>query len=280
MIIAVRDALVATGMDFDAARTAADRVVSTTCGQPKRKDQKRCSVCKRPYKPFWMLQLPLLRMQSIKWRLLLEAIDALRLAAIKAAEARQEAELASIDAQIEAVESRLRPKISELEALISQQEAELSALSTRQESEMEALASRRQAALDSIMALQEEQLSILKETQRRELDEMKAAQEAELSVIKAARAASLGVIESAIQRELEDERIAAQLKIDLRKAGGDQEAIDAAHARAQTSTERILERDELDALMVEAEERVRARYQERARHRHGSLGRPGVSYGS
>ena len=49
------------------------------------------------------------------------------------------------------------------------------------------------------------------------------------------RGASLGVIEAAIQRELEDERIAAQLRIDLRKAGGDQEAIDAAHARAADS---------------------------------------------
>ena len=261
VIIAVRDALVATGMDFDAARTAADRWYQDLWAAEKEGPE--------------AVQRVQAAIQAIldaatagtedavdKVATALEAIDALRLAAIKAAEARQEAELASIDAQIAAVESRLRPKISELEALISQQEAELSALSTRQESEMEALASRRQAALDSIMALQEEQLSILKETQRRELDEMKAAQEAELSVIKAARAASLGVIESAIQRELEDERIAAQLKIDLRKAGGAQEAIDAAHARAQTSTERLLERDELDALMEEAEERVRARYQD------------------
>ena len=261
VIIAVRDALVATGMDFDAARAAADRWYQDLW-KAEKEGPKAVERVQAAIQAILDAATAGTKDAVDEVATALEAIDALRLAAIEAAEARQEAELASIDAQIEAVESRLRPKISELEALISQQEAELAALSTRQESEMEALASRRQAALDSIMALQEEQLSMLKETQRRELDEMKAAQEAELSVIKAARAASLGVIESAIQRELEDERIAAQLKIDLRKAGGDQEAIDAAHARAQTSTERLLERDELDALMVEAEERVRARYQD------------------
>ena len=51
------------------------------------------------------------------------------------------------------------------------------------------------------------------------------------------------------------------MKIDLRKAGDEQEAIDAAHARAAESTGRLQERDELAGLMAEAEERVRARYQ-------------------
>ena len=75
---------------------------------------------------------------------------------------------------------------------------------------MAGLADRRQAALDAITASQAEQLSILQETQRKELDAMKAAR---------AACKALGVVESAIQRELEDERIAAQLKIDIRKAG-------------------------------------------------------------
>ena len=154
----------------------------------------------------------------------------------------------------------MRPKISELEALLEQQKAEMDALVARQAAEMAALATRRKAALDAMQAVQAQQLKLLKETQRKELDDMRAAQNAELGAIKAARAAALGVVESAIQRELEDERIAAQLKIDLRKAGGDQEKIDAAHARAATSTERLLERDELDDLMKKAEERVRARY--------------------
>ena len=151
---------------------------------------------------------------------------------------------------------------SAMDEATARQEYEMAALSDRQDAEMEALATRRAAALDAIMASQNEQLSMLKEIQRKELDELKAAQEAELSVIKAVRAAALGVVESAIQRELEDERIAAQLKIDIRKAGGDQEAIDAAHARAATATERLLERDELSDMMAEAEERVRARYQD------------------
>ena len=183
-----------------------------------------------------------------------EAMDeatARQKAEMSALAASQKAEMAGIDMQIDAIESRLRPRISELQALIDLQEAELSSLSARQDAEMAGLAARRQAALDLITASQAEQLSILQETQRKELDALKAA-----------RAAALGVVESAIQRELEDERIAAQLKIDLRKAGGDQEAIDAAHARAATSTERLLERDELDDLMAEAEARVRARYQD------------------
>ena len=143
----------------------------------------------------------------------------------------------------------------------ARQDAELDALTARQKAEMagidtqiDALESRLRpkiSELESLLDSQEEKLERLKETQRKELAEMAAA-----------RAASLGVIEAAIHRELEDERIAAQLKIDLRKAGSDQEAIDAAHARAETSTERLLERDELDDLMKEAEARVRARYKD------------------
>ena len=175
--------------------------------------------------------------------------------------ARHKTEMAGFDTQIAALESLLQTKISEVDALIAQQEVELDALSARQDAEMEALAARRLAALDSIMDVQNAQLELLKEMQSKELAEMQAAQAAQLSALKAARAAQVGVVEAAIQRELDDERIAAQLTIDLRKAGSDQEAIDAAHARAATSTERLLERDELNDLMAEAEERVRARYQ-------------------
>ena len=174
---------------------------------------------------------------------------------------RQEAEMAGIDAQIDAIESRLRPKLTFLQGLLDQQKAELDSLSARQDAEVAALTARRKESLDALKTWQSEQLSILQETQRKALDDLRASQDAELSSIKAARAAALGVVEAAIQRELEDERIAAQLKIDLRKAGEDQEAIDAAQARAAQSTERLLERDELAVLMAEAEERVRARYQ-------------------
>ena len=174
---------------------------------------------------------------------------------------RQEAEMAGIDAQIDAIESRLRPKVSVLQGLLDQQKAELDSLSARQDAEVAALTARRKESLDALKTWQSEQLSILQETQRKALDDLRESQDAELSSIKSARAAALGVVEAAIQRELEDERIAAQLKIDLRKAGEDQEAIDAAQARAAQSTERLLERDELAVLMAEAEERVRARYQ-------------------
>ena len=265
VIIAVRDALVLTGMEFDAARAAAGRWYDKLHAAEKHGPE--------------AVQRVIDEIQAIldagtdATEASLAAIEKLRLAAFDAMKARQDAEMAAlttrqqaemagITSQIDAIEARLRPKISELDTLIAQQEAELGALATRQDAEMAALATRRQAALDSIMAVQDEQLAMLKETQRKELDDMRAAQEAELGALKAARNAQLSVVEAAIQRELEDERIAAQLKIDLRKAGGDKEAIYAAHARADKSTERLLERDELDDLMAEAEKRVRARYQD------------------
>ena len=192
----------------------------------------------------------------------LKAAAARQNAELDALAARQAAEMAGIDTQIDAIETRLRAKINELDALLKQQDAELDALSSRQDAELEALAARRQESLDAMTAVQNERLAVLKAAQAAELNALKAAQAEALSALKAARAAALGVIEAAIQRELEDERIAAQLIIDLRKAGGDQEAIDAAHARAATSTERLLERDELNDLMAEAEKRVRARYQD------------------
>ena len=176
--------------------------------------------------------------------------------------ARHKAEMAVFDTQISTLESLLQTNISEVDALIAQQKAELDALSARQDAEISALATRRQAALDSMMSVQTQQLSMLKEMQSKELAEMQSAQAAQLSELKAARSAALGVVESAIQRELEDERIAAQLTIDLRKAGGDKGAIIAAKSRANESTKRLLERDELNALMSEAEERVRARYKD------------------
>ena len=176
--------------------------------------------------------------------------------------ARHKAEMAVFDTQISTLESLLQTNISEVDALIAQQKAELDALSARQDAEISALATRRQAALDSMMSVQTKQLSMLKEMQSKELAEMQSAQAAQLSELKAARSAALGVVESAIQRELEDERIAAQLTIDLRKAGGDKGAIIAAKSRANESTRRLLERDELNALMSEAEERVRARYKD------------------
>ena len=139
VIIAVRDALVATGMDFDAARAAADKWYDDLWKAEKEGPE---AVQRVQDAIQAILDAAATGTEDAvdKVATALEAIEALRLAAIEAAEARQEAEmsalksrqeaeLASIDAQIEAVESRLRPKISELEALISQQEAELSALS-------------------------------------------------------------------------------------------------------------------------------------------------------
>ena len=70
-------------------------------------------------------------------------------------------------------------------------------------------------------------------------------------------------MEASIQRELENERIKAQLKIDIRKAGGDQEAINAARARAGDAFERLSERDELaDEMAFRETDCSDARYQD------------------
>ena len=184
-------------------------------------------------------------------------------AELAALSTRQEEEMAALATRRKAaLDSIMTAQAAQLSLLQETQSKALSEMKAAQAAELGLIKAARAAALGVIKATQAEQLSILKETQGKELDELKATQAAELGLIKAARAAALGVVESAIQRELEDERIAAQLKIDLRKAGGDQEAIDAAHARAATSTERLLERDELNDLMAEAEARVRARYQD------------------
>ena len=196
VIIAVRDALVVAGMEFDAARQRGDAF----------------------YQALWEAEK--------------EGPEAVK----------------RVQAQIQAI-------LDAAAAATAEAEAAATAAS-------DAASDRQKAAMDALEAVQSEKMSILKETQRNELDALKASQEAQLSELKAARAVALGVVESAIQRELEDEQIAAQLKIDLRKAGGDQQAIDAAHARSTESTARLLERDELMDLMKEAEERVRARYKE------------------
>ena len=272
VIIAVRDALVATGLSFDAATQAATKWYDDLW-RAEKEGPEAVGRVQTSIQAILDAGATATTEAVDRVAVAFEAVETLRLAAMETAQARQDAEmatlksrhkaeLAGIDAQIEAVESRLRPKISELQALISQQEAELEALSTRQEAEMAALAERRTAALDSIMAVQNEQLSILKEAQRRELDEMKSAQAAELSALKAARNAELSVVEQAIQRELENERIKAQLQIDLRKAGGDQEAINAARARSQEAFGRLRERDELNEDMAFRETIVRSRYQD------------------
>ena len=208
-----------------------------------------------------------------------------RQAALDEMTSRQESEMASLsDRQAAELSAMEASQNSALESLTSQQESEMSSLASRQESELAALDARRKATLDvlessqkerlsilketqaaeleSLKAMQSEQLAILKETQSQRLSDLKAAQAAELSEIEAARAANLGVVEAAIARELEDERIAVQLGIDLRKAGSDQAAAEAAIARAEEATQRLRDRDEFNLMMEEAEGRVRSRYQD------------------
>lgn len=121
---------------------------------------------------------------------------------------------------------------------------------------------RRDASLTAIKERFDAEMSMLKEQQSEALSVMRETQEAELAQLKSQRDAQLSVIEQAIQRELEDEKIAAQLQIDIEKARGDEEAILKAKQRADEAYERLQERDQLAEMMKEAEERVRARYQD------------------
>ena len=143
--------------------------------------------------------------------------------------------------------------------------ASLSLLNERAEAEMAIF----EEAADARM-------QVAKDAQAAQLGELKAAQKLELDELKSARNAALSVVEKAIQRELEDERIRARLTIDIRKAGADQEAVDAANKRAQEAFERLGERDEMNALMAQAEARVRARYQDELNTITDALGREGV----
>ena len=191
----------------------------------------------------------------------LSAMTASHNAAMSALRARQAAEMGTLTSQIGQLKSLLNTSMSEVDSLLAQQKSELDALSERQETEISVIRTRRSEALEMIQATQRKQLSYLRDEQRAALDELKASQAAELGALKAARSAALGVVEAAIARELEDERIRAQLSIDIRKAGSNQEALHAANARANEAFSRLAERDELNDLMKEAEERVRARYQ-------------------
>ena len=200
VIIAVRDALVESGMEYDAARVAAGR---------------------------WYDAL---------WEAEKEGPEAVE----------------RVTGQIQTI----------LDAGEKAYAAAAASAQKRRDSEMAALTKHQTEVLNLIEAEQTAALDALAAEQEARLSELKAAQQRELDALASARNAQLSVVEASIQRKLEDERIKAQLKIDIRKAGGDQEAIDAANARAAAATENLLERDELNELMAEAEDRIRARYQD------------------
>ena len=195
-------------------------------------------------------------------------------AALKATEARQVAELAGLQKHREAVLGMIEQEqaealglladrqAAEMDSLQATQAERMDVLKSAQAAEMDSLQATQAAEMDSLQATRAERMDILKSAQAAQLSEIKAAQQRELDALAAARNAQLSVVESAIRRELEDERIMAQLKIDIRKAGDDSEAVTAALARASESQGRLQERDELKALMDEAEARVRARYQD------------------
>ena len=145
---------------------------------------------------------------------------------------------------------------------MAERELQTTLMIERQQAEVDAFEAGAVAKMDMLRDTQTAELDALRAGQQQQLDDLRASQDAQLAEIESARAAALGVVEAAIARELEDERIAAQLIIDLQKAGHDQEAIDAAHARAVAASGRLTERDQLAAMMEAAEERVRARYQD------------------
>ena len=164
---------------------------------------------------------------------------------------REAAAKARLKAEADALAARLKAEAAADAIIYEQQTAAIELLNERASGEM--------SALEEMVGAR---LAALKESQASQLSELKAMQQRELDSLAAARQAQLSVVEAAIQRELEDERIKAQLTIDIRKAGTDEEKVIAAQARADEALARLGERDELNALMAEAEARVRARYQD------------------
>ena len=151
---------------------------------------------------------------------------------------------------------------AELEALKERQAAELEAIRERQAAELEAVENTRAERLDMLRESQSQALELMRAAQERELAELKSAQEAELSELRAARQAALGVVETAIQRELEEERIRVRLRLDLQKAGNNQEAIEAAQKRAAEARGRLDDKRAMEAAMAEAEALIRQKYQD------------------
>ena len=110
------------------------------------------------------------------------------------------------------------------------------------------------AELDRLEAAELESINAVHE-QRRAADE--AAHAGRMAAIAAERDAQLGEIEKAIQAELEDARIAEELKLALRKAGGDAEAIAAAESAAAAARARLGDRRDLAAAMEAREAEIR-----------------------
>ena len=174
-----------------------------------------------------------------------------------ATDAADAAAAAAADAAAAAAQSR---RDTELAGLKKHRDEVLGLIETERDTALKLLADRQAAEMTALEATQSARMDALTNKQAAQLAKLKADQQRELSALASARQAQLSVVEAAITRELEDERIKAQLKIDIRKAGGDREAIDAANARASEATENLLERDELNDMMADAEERIRERY--------------------
>ena len=90
----------------------------------------------------------------------------------------------------------------------------------RHVAELEAFDEQADARRASMKDTQAAELALMRQGQEKALADMKAAQSAELSALQAQRNAALSIVEAAIARELEDERVKAQLTFDIRKAGG------------------------------------------------------------
>ena len=176
-----------------------------------------------------------------------------------ATDAADAAAAAAADAAAAAAQSR---RDTELAGLKKHRDEVLGLIETEQDTALKLLADRQAAEMTALEATQSARMDALSNKQAAQLAKLKADQQRELSALASARQAQLSVVEAAIARELEDERIKAQLKIDIRKAGGDREAIDAANARASEATANLIERDELNDMMADAEERIRERYKD------------------
>ena len=265
VIIAVRDAAMAGGASFEAA-SALGRTMYEALWAAEKKGPDA-------------VQRVIGQINAI-----IDAGNAAGEAAAAAAEDRARRIQAHQDTIDDIEEQRAAKRLEfKLKAIEEEREAELEALRDKHTAELEAIADQRSAKMeefrqgkaDALALIEEEredaleilrgkhtvELEALDQQASARLSALKAMHSAELSEIEKARRDALSPIEQGIQDELDDAKIAVQLRIDLKKAGWDAEKIDAANARAAEATERLEERRLVKAGMDEAEAEIRARYQ-------------------
>ena len=265
VIVAVRDAAMASGATFEAA-TALGLVMYNALHAAEKEGPRA-------------VQRVIRQINAI-----LDAGDAAAAAFALAAEDRAR-RIQAFQDEIDDIErQRIAKRLEfQLAAIEEEREAALDAMRDRHEQQLAAIAEYRSAKMEELRQGKADALALIEEEREAALDvlrgqhsveltaldvqaaarlsALKGRHAAELTEIERARDDALSPFEKAIKDELDDAAIAVQLVVDLKKAGWDAEKIDAAKQRASEATARLEERRAIKTLMDAEEARIRAKYQ-------------------